>query len=29
MTTWVNGNKVFDNNEIDETFRGRRLNFYL
>lgn len=27
ITTWVNGNKVYDNEYIDESFRGQRLIF--
>lgn len=27
LTTWVNGNKVFDDDIVDETIRGKRLLF--
>jgi len=27
ITTWVNGNKVYDNEYLDESFRGQRLLF--
>jgi len=29
ITTWVNGNKVFNNNQIDENIRGKRLFFHV
>lgn len=29
ITTWVNGNKVFNNNKIDENIRGKRLFFHV
>ena len=27
LTTWVNGTKVYDNDIIDDSYRGKRLTF--